>query len=408
MNKIANSNYKGFFSLVLVLYLLHTAPALGYYTPPAVYAATLVLLYLSTYMVCGAKRFNRYFLLSIPIMGLSWLAIFYSSFQSFGVPIKELYGLAQQLIYFIVGIYIMDSKDYQMAKRVLITILLVFIATSVTTYIGDTIYPTASRDLTGLANQENSITTSLYLSMNIGGFSFIYNIVLMIPIVIGQYKNRLMVPVLAMSLLVLFYLVVEKSQFTTAFLLSVLLSPLFFIQKSFNARAAFKYMAILFFVFLMVRAILPLLLDIFSSNVSGDAVQTRLVELSDFLSGEGSGTNSDLEARQDLYSASYEAFLSSPLWGTLDKTKVGGHSYLLDAMGVYGLLGLLLYFICWRKLYRVYFKPIATRKWFGYFLMVFLLAIIMTIVNPQMNMMFLLLIIPCYILQYEKNLSNPV
>ena len=408
MNTHINNGYRGLFSVILILYLLHNAPAIGFYMPPLVYAAILALLYALTFLMCGTKRFNSYLFQSIPAMGLTWMAIMYSVVSSTGSFGIEIYGLAQLAIYFIIGLYIIDTKDYQMAKRVLLTFILIYVVTSVTTYIGDSMYPMASRDLTGSASAENAGMTSLYLAMNIGGFGFIYNVVLLIPIIIGLYRLRLLNIFLSLSMLALFYLVIEKSQFTTALLISILFMPLLIWRKFLTRTTAIRYFFFVALVIMMANTVLPSLLNVLSDTLSGDATKGRLTELSGYLSSGETSDMTDIDARQNHYTKSLDAFLSSPIIGSFDKTTIGGHSLLFDTLGLYGLVGLFLYIVSWKKVFTSYLKPIRNKPWYGYFFIVFAVAILLTIVNPQMNMMFLFLIIPCYILQYEKNLSTSV
>ena len=47
----------------------------------------------------------------------------------------------------------------------------------------------------------------------------------------------------------------------------------------------------------------------------------------------------DMANRQNLYALSFETFLTSPLVGTDDYTRIGGHSSIIDRMAAFGLLG---------------------------------------------------------------------
>jgi len=46
----------------------------------------------------------------------------------------------------------------------------------------------------------------------------------------------------------------------------------------------------------------------------------------------------DLGTRQNLYSSSFDLFLSSPLWGTSSPHFVSRHTWIIDRLAVFGLL----------------------------------------------------------------------
>ena len=122
-------------------------------------------------------------------------------------------------------VYLTTEKNILLSRMIVLTAIATCTITSITTIIGLNIYPHAARDLAG-AN-----VLDVYYRKNIGGYGFIYTLVLFIPILLYAYKNMTFsfLKICFSIIIFLFYICIFKSQYTIAAILS--LCMLIFLRK---------------------------------------------------------------------------------------------------------------------------------------------------------------------------------
>lgn len=212
-------------------------------------------------------------------------------------------------------------------------VILITIATCLTTIAGTYIYDYPCRELATPNNPELDL---LYKSKNIGGYGFVYYLLLLIPILIKRIReNRSKLDLIALGCSVF---CIIRSEYTTALLVMFVTfcAVLFIISDNFLIRAGAVVIsiAVLFFS----EQIL-----IWAGSFFGGSsyfVEQRINMMLDY---NATGTaDGDMAERQDLYMLSLMSFLSNPLFGGMFsfKTHVGGHSEILDFLGHSGLFGL--------------------------------------------------------------------
>ena len=90
--------------------------------------------------------------------------------------------------------------------------------------------------------------------------------------------------------------------------------------------------------------------------------------------------------RDELYRLSFNTFLRNPLFGNLfsESQKTGGHSFILDNLANYGLLGAGLMVFMYRGIYRVFIRPLKNQT--GYCLLLWTLfqPIFLSTINTAM------------------------
>jgi hypothetical protein len=106
-----------------------------------------------------------------------------------------------------------------------------------------------------------------------------------------------------------------------------------------------------------------------------------------------------------LYRLSFTTFLQHPLFGTFlsGGGGVGGHSYILDILGRYGLLGATLLYFMYRKIYYYFVAPFKDKPGYGFVLWTFLQAILLSVLNPGMWLNVLTLIVPIFVCNIYGN-----
>ena len=401
MNSSSSKTIPWGFQVFVVLYALHsTIPFVGFYTPAVVHAAVLVILY-GFLLIYNKNWAVPDFANVILIFVINILSIIYFGFKNVAI---ELYGLLQLLIFPLISLYLIRTGDRIAVKRIVVFISISFLLTSITTYLGCRAYPSASRHLAARLSTNDSALYAFYMSKNIGSFAFIYALVLLLPLLIYVIRNKKINRLIGYLVLVMVSLTIIKSDYTTA-LLCMLISiiVLFVFPKQLKTRH-YSMLTILTIILVLtssqyISSILNNLSGVFNSEV----VSERLQQLSDYsLNEEGYFLEGDLDDRSELYKISLNSFLQSPLTGS-SSAKIGGHSFVFDNMGAFGLIGILGMIVMYYTIFKCFFAPFKQQKWFGHILFSFLLAILLAFLNPKENLNILTFYIPLFCVAFNEN-----
>lgn len=281
-------------------------------------------------------------------------------------------------------------------------VYLIAFVTAITTIIGTFSYESPCREL---ATPDNIELDRLYKSRNIGGYCFIYFLVLITPIVLKDLIQKFSIK--SLVLFASFGFCILRSEYTTALLLFVLAIGL--VAFSFTKSIIFKIVVIgvVFFLLYSVQDIL---------NWAGTAVSDysyimskRFEMITDY--NEYGDADDDLGLRIVLYYQSIDAFLHNPLFGRLlsfEHRPLGGHSELLDFIGNSGLLGifalsaLISYLRKKTPVRRINMKDVYIKC---LFIVAVILALINTFLTPELY--YAILIIPLLV-DYETNEKGSV
>lgn len=150
-----------------------------------------------------------------------------------------------------------------------------------------------------------------------------------------HYKRILLV------LIALFFLFLLKSQITTPFLISIVLSGIAIFVKGDNVKAVFVALTIILIVFLLFEDAIFALIGFVSSGSS--EVFERVNDLSVY-SDTGDLGDGDLAGRMYYYGLTLNGIISDPLFGTSYKN-IGGHAFFLDRIALSGIIGIIPYVI---------------------------------------------------------------
>ena len=61
--------------------------------------------------------------------------------------------------------------------------------------------------------------------------------------------------------------------------------------------------------------------------------------------------------------------------------------------------------IMYRRMFKVFFKPCAQQKWYGYICLLFLVALAFAFLNPKDNLIVLTFIVPLFMASYKEELQ---
>lgn len=284
-------------------------------------------------------------------------------------------------------LYYKDNANSMLAIAIIIAVII----TVVTTIIGLIRFPYAARVLATIATSDDPEALK-YDWNNIGGYTFTYTVVLLYPILILAYKLKRINRLVFLITVAVIMMMIILSEYAIALLLMIVSSVLFFATRRFNARHTFIFGIVLILsMFLLWGGIEKLLLWL-AENLESETLSERLTALA----GGITGVENSESQRIDLFRKSLEAFTKSPVFGQLlnGKTISGGHSFILDTLADYGVLGGAALVLAYRNIYRYFFKPFSKSTGFGYVLWAFVQTIILSTVNTGMWLTVLTFFIP--------------
>lgn len=384
--------------LILMFILIHNfAPFIGEKTPATLYGMIIILFYIVAIFSFGYADFKRYFIYSLPMLSIPLLDVFFRGEFSSSNFIVRFYGFLQSMIYPIYAIHLLETNDRKQAIRLFVLILVLFTITSITTYIGCSIIPQASR-LLATNFEENQELYHQICELNIGGFTFIYTIVLSMPLLICLYKNGNLTIGILLILLVVYGFAVVKSEYSTALLCFLIAALTIILRKNLDNKTFKRYLLYIIVIAFLGSSVISLIISTIASNTESTIVSDRLRDISVLLSG-GSATlsdESDISSRIELFQTSLNTFTSSFFLGGWSSNKIGGHSLFFDVLGMYGLIGLWMFILTFKRIYQAFFSYSNNEKWFGYPLMVFVLAIVLAVLNPEGNIFTLSLFVTLF------------
>lgn len=252
--------------------------------------------------------------------------------------------------------------------------------TCITTIIGLRKYPLASRQL---ASGTAIYDTLRYKMVNIGGYEFIYALVLLIPVLFWMIKRaKGFWKIVYVSVLILDVLCIYVSQYTIALICMAIALVMVWMQK--NRRAA-SIFAIFMVVFLSLGGMtfLGQLVYWVSDLIEFDYVSDRLRQVAQLISGQTVNTETSRE-RIEHYMNQLEAFSSSPIlghnWYDFSVRYVSGHSLVLDVLGGTGIVGGIVLVVLFRKLYQLVIR--TKRRVSPYIRATWIMAVVVAILNP--------------------------
>lgn len=371
-----------FSDILLLLFLMHMLlPFVGYYTPGIVYMGNTILLYLVFFCRSGAE-FNRDIYYAFPFLVLAIISLSeYLQLSVFKFAL-QMYGQLQTIFWPVFAYSIIKNQKLNVAKKVIIWTLICCVITVITTSAGVVNNPGAARILATISDT-SSYEYGMYMKKNIGGFLFTYTIIGLFPMVICFWKQKRLNTILFAGLVALGGIFFVSVEYSTAILLYIYILTLIFMKR----KTTGQEMIIWFFGGVVILCFgQPLLGKLFlflAKNIDSFNVQVRMHELAEMM-GAVDAVNiaeaGDVARRGELFMLSISSFLRNPLWGG---GSVGGHSYILDMLGKYGLVGGISLFWVYQRIYSYMYKPFQKQPFFGYMLFSYVICIVMAVLNTN-------------------------
>lgn len=391
-----------FFSLLVYYSLSTTMPAVAYNISAYLYMGTVVLLY-ALIVMKNYDTLNLYVMFMLPMLLLMFLQLLNIYFnQTKSIPLffydRLLYYIPLLLMY-----YLVFNNKRPLIKLLIIVLLSAYVITSVTTYIGLLKNPDAARIIATIADSKD-VNAVAWGKLNIGGFETIYSIVILFPMIICLYKERKMPLLLFIGITIIFILCILQSQYATALILFFSSLILLVAKKELKGNKVGYLIGFAVLFYFIFRLQIANLMTYLAYNIQSSTLAERFIFIADSLNGIEN--KSDVGNRINLYLMSINSFLKYPIIGTFlfNKNSTGGHSFILDTLGQFGLLGGYALFVFFKQIYVKLYLPFWETKYFGYMLWSFILYIVLSALNPTGFLIVLGFIVPgiAYLLQDGK------
>lgn len=311
------------------------------------------------------------------------------------------YSVLLALLPVVIGYFVTQYRIYNVPFYSH-AIVFMMLATAITTSFGLIRFPYAARVLATISSSQDA-TAITYNWYNIGGYEYIYSLVLLYPILIMAYKQRRVNLIFTIVGTVLIFATTILSEYTTALLLLLISSSLFLVKRDLRK----KDVVILLLIAILFVAFFNDYVSQFLSYIGTLTGSETMSERLNALAGGQAGLEASESNRIFLYQKSMNTFLSHPLLGTFlsGGGGLGGHSFVLDTLGKYGLIGAALLFFMYRKVFRCFVQPFENEAGYGFVLWTFVQAILLSCINTGMWLDVIAMMMPilvCVIYRYGE------
>lgn len=299
----------------------------------------------------------------------------------------------------LLGLYVLCQCNINDKLHRFCRIILIFlIVTNITTIVGNIIFPGASRILAGIGDQKDLFNQ--YMNFNIGGFDFVYMMVIIFPLAICMIRC-LPKKFISYALFISIIGMILETGYGIATMFAMLSLLLFIGKTELRIEYLRKLMIFTVVFFLLMQSILPSLLDFVATIIPSEEVATRFHDLAISLSGKEVEDSSDLTSRSDQYMISINNFFQTSMIGTFTHES-GGHSLFLDTLSRFGLFGLCLFILLLKKTYVLFVKPFKYESFYGYLFFSYFLYCLCVIVNPQPYLFCITFLYPVFTTYLKK------
>ena len=278
----------------------------------------IVLFTFFTILFCKGKfSFNKYSQILLPFILFQALTLITNT----GSIAMWVYQVLLFLLPIVLAYYLLYENP-QYIPLLCNVMFIIFIVTIITTISGLTIYPSASRILASTDSSQD-VAAVIFNWKNIGGYDFVYTLVLLYPLVILAFKQKKLPVVLTAIIVAAIFTVILMAQYTTALLLFIVSSFLFLFKRELTVKNTVIFSICGILCVLIFNSVFSDLLIWLADQLNSFTFKERLISLA----GGTEGLESSEGGRIYLWRNSLNTFLSSPIFGIVFKKeyRIGGH-----------------------------------------------------------------------------------
>lgn len=361
---------------LLAYYVFFNMPAVRYYVSTYVSMLLLLLLFIGVwgYSFRYKGTTGVFFLVSL----LYLVLIIADELVEDEQLLISIWNVFLKYMPLVLGCLLIRNRMDQLIRMAVVLTILTYIVTCITTYFGLLSYPMASRDLAS-AQEE---VAEFYSKMNVGGFEFIYSLVIVHPLFVYALRKRRKT-LGAILVTIGLTICIIASQYTLALVTFVLsmVAYVFPVQTSHKGRVNIwvKIAIIVLGAFLIA----PELLTVLAKEEAFKAYADKLLDVKRMLQGKDPEM-SNTSLRLNLYRTSLETFFRYPVFGgeVMGDAVYGGHSFFLDTMAQWGMAGITIVIALIVTLEKWYHEMFARSTGYYYIQLSLVLALILACINP--------------------------
>lgn len=378
-------------NLLIILVILYSImPVIPRFisTHLTTYFYMAILLFLTLIIVWGRREaslnWNVYILFPFVIWKFLEITITSQNIIMWG------YQSLLTLMPVILGVYILKYRRYELSFYAKLICLAVII-TVITTTIGLHQYPEAARWL-ATVESSNNVQLIFYEQKNMGGYELVYTVVLLYPVLILAAKRRIVNPIIAVALTGGIFVFLVYAEYTTALIFFLVTSIMHFMRRRFHERDMILVAVTATVLGVIFSEEISQGLILLADNLNSENFSDRLYALA----GGAEGLAEAESNRWELYWMSINTFLDHPVLGTFLSGGYGsgGHSFILDMLAQFGMVGAVTLFFMYKKIYRLYYATFRREKEYGYVLWTLVQAILLSTINTGMWLYVLTLYVP--------------
>ena len=221
--------------------------------------------------------------------------------------------------------------------------------------------PTALRYRQALVVMGEMSDAHQYSIQGLASYGFAAMVMCMPAVLISIYKSTVYKKIRLYSIvgIVLSLVFMWMGQTTTTLLICICLTFIsFFVDKN-TSKGLFVGAAIFIFVVGFLGA--PII-DAISPYTEGTAMETKFTNFSSQLHGGAIETEEgSVEGRASLTALTLKVFIGNPIFGD-SHGYIGGHNYFIDRFALYGIIGVIPFFVMLFYLYRSAIRYLPPNK----------------------------------------------
>lgn len=398
MNILQKKKHGTFEALVAIRIIVAFVPVVNYLVPNIVTFLTFILLY-------GIVLSNRNGLSHAadlaPIFLFDMMNLVFLAYYGFDYVLwEQIYAITRPLLWATIAWFIMSYGDVKLAKHILLVILVCYVLTGITTIAGCFVFPNAARLMANGMSEEQEMLAQFQI-YNIGGFSFVYSVTLLIPLLIHFYKDGHCSRWLLALFLGLIFSLVIVTEYTIALIGALFATiPLFF-KRNVETRKILITILLGAGLLFSFKPFFADLINWFSTLFDSEQIATRLQEISMALSDNLTNDDTDLEDRMSRWETSWKLFVNNFFIGSPEPN--GGHSFIFDNMAKYGIVGIIAMMIVGNSIYKHYYASFKNSNVYTYLVIIGITQLIYAFLNPKLYIEVFVLIVPLYTYIYCRN-----
>ncbi len=302
-----------------------------------------------------------------------------------------IYSITLFILPLIISIFVLNNNYRKTARVLLLFSVLFLLITSWTSIYGLTTDPTASKVLATGGIDESQLMK--YYQNNIGGFHIAYLLPIIIPMIIAAHRHRKITLIVLLIVIGPMVYFVYKTQYVTALILLLISLSSYLLAYNYSFRKFLIIFFIIIFVGMFARSGISHVLLV-TANHSSYTVSERLIAISDAMMGQQSTADAYV-GRVNVYQHDINAFISSPIIGVVAfGGRSSGHSFILDILALYGIVGAVGLVLFYRQIYKYFYRPFRAEAYYGFMLWSLGLSIILAILNPTGSVLAIGLLVP--------------